>query len=91
MYSGLAGIDFLLDELFANSLDLVTNVDDLHCALEKPIGYSGVNGRAIAVRAANHDLLQQADIDFAINIASMQKMNSSLASVLWKTLIWKWL
>ena len=65
------------DELFTESVDLVTNVDELHCALEKKIDHSDAIGQVIAVRALDHNLIQYCNIDLAINIASMQEMNPS--------------
>jgi hypothetical protein len=68
------------DKLFGTNVDLVTDEDELRCALEKPIDRSDETGRVIAIRAVDHALIQNSPIDLAINIASMQEMDPSVIS-----------
>ena len=70
------------NDLFATNVDLVSNIDDLRCALEKPfdVDGSGEMGRVIAIRAADQALIRNSNIDLAVNIASMQEMNPSVIS-----------
>jgi len=68
------------DQQFGNTVDLVTNKDELQRALDKPISTSTGSGRVIAIRATDHELISNCPIDFAINIASMQEMDPIVIS-----------
>lgn len=59
------------DHVFASSVDLVTNKDELERALAKPVG----SGQVIAIQAMNHELIRDCPIKFVVNIASMQEMD----------------
>lgn len=68
------------DELFATNVGLVTNEDELRCALEKPVGPSDRIGHVIAVREMDSASIQKSPIDLAINITPMQEMDPSVIS-----------
>jgi hypothetical protein len=62
------------DQVFDASVDLVTNPEEFSTALGKPTGEGF--GRVIAIRAMDHQLLRECSANFAINIASMQEMDT---------------
>ena len=60
------------DRVFQESVDLVTNKDQLEDALSKPVRFAG---NIIAIQAVNQDLLKYCPVELIINIASMQEMD----------------
>jgi len=68
------------DELFGITVDLVTSKEDLQCALDKPITNTSDFGHVIAIRAADHELIRYGPLNLVINIASMQEMNPIVIS-----------
>ncbi|HIF58120.1 MAG TPA: putative sugar O-methyltransferase [Rhodospirillales bacterium] len=70
------------DEIFASSVDLVTNKDELACALAK----TNIGGQVIAIQAMNHELLRDCPINFVVNIASMGEMNPDVITAYFEDL-----
>ncbi len=71
---------WLGDERFNESVDLVTNAEELAESLKKPVtGFTGL-GRVIAIQAKDHELLSQCPLTFALNIVSMQEMDPHIIS-----------
>ncbi len=60
------------DRVFQESVDLVTNKDQLEEVLCKP---AKIAGNVIAIQAVNQDLLKYCPVELFINIASMQEMD----------------
>lgn len=71
---------WLGDERFNESVDLVTNAEELAESLEKPVAGITGSGRVIAIQAKDHELLSQCPLTFALNIVSMQVMDPHIIS-----------
>lgn len=65
-----------MGEAFESSVDLVTDERGLFLALAKSATNEAGGGRVVAIQASDHQLLQQCPVDIALNIASMQEMDT---------------
>jgi len=63
------------EESFGLSVDVVTNIDSLARALEKPFKKTNGICSVIAIQAENHALIRECPVDIAVNIVSMQEMD----------------